>query len=248
MNLTEQLQRLDERKQQLDILRQKLDNDRIREAQNVEFLYESNRIEGNTLTLRETHMVVNEGLTIGGKSLREHLEAINHKEAILLVEDLVARKVDISEYLLKQIHALVLHGIDHDNAGRYRQVSVLISGSKHVPPQPYLAAPLMEDYFAFYDTNKNTMHPVVLAAEMHERLVSIHPFIDGNGRTSRLVMNLILLQHAYPLAIIAGDYDTRMRYYDALEKAQEEPDKATFVGFVVDKVEMAVERYLGLLS
>ena len=145
----------DKLKSELNELRSKLDNHTITEALEIEFTYESNRIEGNTLTLRETAMVINEGITIGGKALREHLEVINHKEAILLIEDIVAQKIDFSEYMLKQIHALILHGIDRENAGIYRRVPVMISGSQHIPPQPYLLQPLMEDYFIFYQEPYN---------------------------------------------------------------------------------------------
>jgi len=220
------LTKINQRQSELNILRQNLDNATIKEALKVEFLYESNRIEGNTLTLRETQLVINEGMTISGKSMREHLEAINHKEAILFIEDLVTQKMELSEYVLKQIHGIVLYGIDRENAGVYRKLPVAIAGSKHLPPQPYLLQDLMEDYFRFYELHRNDLHPVILAAEMHERLVSIHPFIDGNGRTSRLIMNLILLQHGFPLAIIGGDYESRMAYYDALEKVQK-PKKNT---------------------
>jgi Fic family protein len=129
---------INQRKSELDILRQNLDNATIKEASKVEFLYESNRIEGNTLTLRETQLVINEGMTISGKSMREHLEAINHKEAILFIEDLVTQKMELSEYVLKQIHGIVLYGIDRENAGVYRKLPVAIAGSKHLPPQPYL--------------------------------------------------------------------------------------------------------------
>lgn len=239
---------IDQLKAELDILRQSLDNVTIKEALEVEFLYESNRIEGNTLTLRETQLVINEGMTISGKSMREHLEAINHKEAILFVDDLVSQKVDLSEYVLKQIHGIVLYGIDRENAGVYRKLPVAIAGSKHLPPQPYLLQDLMDGYFQFYNQSKDHLHPVVLAAEMHERLVTIHPFIDGNGRTSRLIMNLILLQYGFPLAIIGGDYDSRMAYYDALEKVQTENNKEDFILLVAEKVLLALERYINILS
>jgi len=247
-NLARILSEIDALKAQLDVLRKDLDNAAITEALKVEFLYESNRIEGNTLTLRETQLVINEGITISGKSMREHLEAINHKEAILLVEDIVQQRTEFSAYVLKQIHALVLHSIDRDNAGQYRKVPVMIAGSKHLPPQPYLLQPLMEDYFIFYHTHKDKLHTVVLAAEMHERLVTIHPFIDGNGRTSRLIMNLILLQKGYPLAIITGDYESRMAYYDALEKVQSEPDKASFIGLIAEIVREGLMRYIKVLG
>ena len=239
---------IDQLKAELDILRQSLDNATIKEALEVEFLYESNRIEGNTLTLRETQLVINEGMTISGKSMREHLEAINHKEAILFIDDLVSQKVDLSEYILKQIHGIVLYGIDRENAGVYRKLPVAIAGSKHLPPQPYLLQDLMEDYFQFYNQEKDNLHPVVLAAEMHERLVTIHPFIDGNGRTSRLIMNLILLQYGFPLAIIGGDYDSRMAYYDALEKVQSENNKEDFILLIAEKVLFALKRYINILS
>ena len=242
------LTKINQRKSELDILRQNLDNATIKEALKVEFLYESNRIEGNTLTLRETQLVINEGMTISGKSMREHLEAINHKEAILFIEDLVTQKMELSEYVLKQIHGIVLYGIDRENAGVYRKLPVAIAGSKHLPPQPYLLQDLMEDYFRFYELHKDDLHPVVLAAEMHERLVSIHPFIDGNGRTSRLIMNLILLQHGFPLAIIGGDYESRMAYYDALENVQTENDKQSFILLIAEKVLSGLDRYINILN
>lgn len=124
--------------------------------------------------------------------------------------------------MLLDIHAIVLHSIDKDNAGKYRRVPVIISGSKHIPPQPYLLQPKMDELFQWYEANKDSMHPVVLAAQMHEKLVSVHPFIDGNGRTARLVMNLILMQHGYPIANIKGDNETRRRYYETLEEASSE--------------------------
>ena len=242
------LQEIDTLKTQLGVLRTQLDNKTIREALEIEFLYQSNRIEGNTLTLRETQLVVNEGITISGKSVREHLEAINHKEAILFIDDIVQNKIPLTEYVLKQIHALVLHSIDRDNAGVYRKLPVLISGSQHIPPQPYMLHSLMEDYFIFYTAHKNILHPVTLSAEMHERLVTIHPFLDGNGRTSRLIMNLILLQHGFPLAIIGGDYDSRMAYYNALERVQTHNDKSKFIELIANYVKISLERYIKILK
>lgn len=256
-NISSILLRIDERKAHLDGLRATMDNYRIREALRIEFLYESNRIEGNTLTLRETQLVLQEGMTISGRSLREHLEAINHKEAIAFVEELVASgqqeshqelKQVFSEYVLKQIHALVLHGIDHDNAGRYRSVPVLISGSRHIPPQPHLLQSLMEEYFAWYNAHKNHLHPVEIAATLHERLVTIHPFIDGNGRTARLVMNVHLLRHGFPLAIIGGDAKQRIAYYDALEHAQITGESQGFTLFIAECVLDSLERYIRILG
>jgi Fic family protein len=225
-----------------------MDNAKIQEALDIEYTYESNRIEGNTLTLQETQLVIEKGLTISGKPLREHLEAINHKEAIEFIKDIAKNNVTLTEYTLKQVHSIVLKSIDKTNAGVYRNVPVLISGSKHVPPQPYLLAKLMEEYFLFYEEHRDQLHPVVLAAEMHERLVTIHPFIDGNGRTSRLIMNLVLLQHGYPIANIKGDYESRMKYYAALEKVQTGNDKNDFILLVIDVVKDSLERYLNILK
>lgn len=190
---------------------------KLEEAFDVEYTYNSNRIEGNTLTIRETDLVVNKGLTIGGKSVREHLEAINHHEAIAYIREIVSKELDLSETRVKEIHSLVLHAIDRDNAGRYRSLPVQITGSSHEPPQPYIVPKLMEDLFISYEAEKDQRHPAALAAHMHERLVTIHPFIDGNGRTARLIMNLLLLRHGYPIAIIAGDVEARRAYYRALE-------------------------------
>ena len=119
--------------------------------------------------------------------------------------------------MLKQIHALILKSIDKANAGVYRKLPVFISGSSHMPPQPFLVAKQMEDVFEFYESNKNKLHPVILAADMHEKIVNVHPFIDGNGRTSRLIMNLVLLMNGFPIAIIKGDNESRQAYYNALE-------------------------------
>jgi len=224
--------------------------EKLTEVFDTEYTFHSNRIEGNTLTLQETNLVINKGLTIAGKSLREHVEAINHKEAIAFVRDLVDRNDDLSPFSLRQTHALILHGIDHDNAGRYRGVPVEIVGSLHIPPQPYLVEKRMEEMFAFYDENKSTMHPVELAAQLHERLVTIHPFIDGNGRTARLVMNLLLLRGGYPITIISGEPESRQAYYRALESAQvsETGDNREFLRFIAEAVRAELLRYLELVS
>ena len=213
----------------------------------VEYTFESNRIEGNTLTLQETGLVVNEGLTISNKSMREHLEAINHAEAVDFIVELAQGREDLSRRTLLELHALILKSIDRDNAGRYRSVPVRISGSQHEPPQPYLLDKLMEDYFIRYRTQQGLMHPVILAAEMHERLVSIHPFIDGNGRTSRLVMNLILLRNGYTIANLKGDNNSRLAYYRALEKVQVDNEPEVFYGLVADAVERSLRAHLSLI-
>lgn len=145
-----------------------------------------------------------------------------------------------------QIHSLILQGIDNANAGKYRTVQVMISGAKHIPPQPYLVPKEMENLFIWYNENKDKLHPVELSAEMHERLVTIHPFIDGNGRTSRLLMNLILLQNGFPIAILKGDTVSRLKYYSALETAQIENNKNPFIKLITDNVKETMVRIISV--
>ncbi|MFK7969201.1 MAG: Fic family protein [Bacteroidia bacterium] len=214
---------------------------------NTAYTFESNRIEGNTLSLQETSLVVHEGLTISGKSMKEHLEAVNHAEAVEYVEDLVRQKTDLSSRILKELHHLILKSIAREHAGKYRTVPVRITGSDHIPPDPYLLDKMMEDYFLFYTKEKRRLHPVVLAADMHERLVTIHPFIDGNGRTARLVMNLILLQHGYTIANLKGDIPSRLAYYRALEKVQMDNAPQVFYKLVAQAVEASLQAHLAMV-
>ena len=246
-NLMSILNEIDALKSKLDQFRQ-FDSYRIAQALELEYTFESNRIEGNTLTLRETDLVINEGLTISGKSMREHLEAINHQEAIAYIKHLMVKNTSLNEREVLSIHNLILRGINPEDAGRYRRVQVMIKGSSHMPPQPFLVSKEMEDFFIWYETNKTSLHPIVLAAELHERIVTIHPFIDGNGRTSRLIMNLILLQNGYIIANIKGDYDNRMRYYNALETAQTKNNKEDFLLFVAQIEKESLERYLEIIG
>ena len=239
---------------QIDKLKKKLDkyrafdSYRIAQALELEYTFESNRIEGNTLTLKETDLVINEGLTISGKTMCEHLEAINHKEAIDYVKHLIDKNTDVNEREVLSLHNLILRGIDQPNAGKYRSVQVMIKGSAHMPPAPYLVAKQMEEYFIWYQCNKVHLHPVILAAEMHEKLVTIHPFIDGNGRTARLVMNLILLKHGYSIANIKGDAASRMAYYTALENVQTQQSKTDFLLLVAQTEHDSISRYLNIIS
>lgn len=217
---------------------------KIKEYYNVMYTYESNKIEGNTLTLQETQLVVEKGVTISGKSLAEHMEAINHGHAVEMIYELASGKVEIDQRILLELHGLILRGINQRYAGRYRDVPVMISGSEHMPPQPYQIDKMMEDYFIHYSNHKKSLHPIILAAEMHERLASIHPFIDGNGRTARLIMNLILLEHGYTVAYLKGDYDSRMQYYAALEKVQVDNDPEPFYELVIDAAEESLRSHL----
>jgi len=241
------LNEIDKLKIKLNNFRQ-FDSYRIAQALELEYTFESNRIEGNTLTLKETDLVINEGLTISGKSMREHLEAINHKEAIEYVKYLIEKKSSINEREVLSIHNLILRGINQLNAGTYRNVQVMIKGCTFTPPQPLLVGKLMEDYFHWYNSNKAKLHPVILASEMHERLVTIHPFIDGNGRTSRLVMNLILLKSGYVIANLKGDAKSRMRYYNALEKAQTQNNKNEFIELIALVELDSLKRYLKIIG
>ncbi|MGB5687556.1 MAG: Fic family protein, partial [Candidatus Electrothrix sp.] len=219
----------------IDALKHKLDAVRplagreILQAVDTEYTYDSNRIEGNTLTLRETDIIVNKGLTVGGRSMREHLEATNHHEAVAFIRKLAQEQAPLSERTVKEVHALILRGIDRENAGIYRSVPVAISGSRHVPPQPWQVPKLMEELFLRLQKEAGQFHPIVYAAELHEGIATIHPFIDGNGRTARLLMNLALLQEGYAITNISGVSRNRLAYYDALEKCNLEQDKTAFL-------------------
>ncbi|RRD79825.1 Fic family protein [Alloprevotella sp. OH1205_COT-284] len=222
---------------------------KVQQALDIAYTFESNRIEGNTLTLQETALVVEEGLTIGGKSMREHLEAINHFEAIAFIKEIARQELPVTQQLILQIHALILRGIDRANAGRWRTVPVLISGSRHTPPPPFMIAEEMEHFINEFERRENEgEHPVLLAAFLHERLVNIHPFVDGNGRTSRLLMNLYLLRRGYVIVNIKGDLDHRLRYYTALEESHTKAHSQSFRQLVAEKEIEALQAYLKLLS
>lgn len=222
---------------------------KIEEALAIEYTYESNRIEGNTLTLQETELVVNKGVTISGKSMREHLEAINHAEAIDYIKEFAKSDIEISERTIKEIHALVLHGINRENAGCYRTVPVLISGSRHIPPQPYLIGKQMEDFILkFQQMEEQGIHPVLVAAYLHDELVKIHPFIDGNGRTSRLLMNLYLLRHGYTLVNLKGSNEEKIAYYTALEASHVDNNPEAFQKLVTEMEVESLKQYLAILG
>ena len=185
---------------------------------NIELTYTSNAIEGNTLSRAETALVVEKGITVEGKTLQEHLEAINHAEALSFIETLVSKKrAEITQNDILDIHRLILTRIDIDNAGRIRNVPVRIAGSRVVMPNALKVPELMEEFMGWLHSSY-ALHPVRIAAEAHYKLVTIHPFIDGNGRTARLLMNLLLMQEGYPPAIIQKE--DRKRYINAIEKAQ----------------------------
>lgn len=220
----------------------------LKEFYEVHYTYESNRIEGNTLTLQETYLVLNKGMTIGGKPLQDHVEAVNHRNAFQYIQEIAKSETDFSESILLDIHDFILKNIDNHNAGKYRNVRVRISQSQHIPPNPLKVSDLMNGYFEQYENQKKTVHPIILAANMHERLVTIHPFIDGNGRTARLVMNLILLKNGYPITNISGENESRTEYYKALEAVQTHKDPTAFQHYILQQSKMALWDYLQLFA
>lgn len=237
---------------EVDKLKKELDSKRpiskatlksLKETINLEWTYNSNGIEGNTLTLRETQVVL-EGITVGGKSITEHLEAINHEKAILYLDDLVKDKQPITQWNIKNIHQLILKEIDNENAGKYRRENVTIKGATHIPPD-YLKVPeLMEKLIINYE-RWNKYHPIIRSALLHGELVKIHPFVDGNGRTSRLIMNLDLMNHGYNPVIIKKE--ERLKYYEALDKAHTTSNYTDFVK-LINKLEIEMlKKYLKML-
>ncbi|WP_051235872.1 Fic family protein [Paenibacillus pinihumi] len=220
----------------------------LEQVYRVEWTYNSNAIEGNTLTLLETKLVLEEGLTIGGKKLREHFEVINHSEAISFIEDMISSNTELTEYMIKSVHHLVLKNIDDENAGRYRMINVMISGSRHIPPNFAIVSEKMEQLMTWYQAHKDQLHPVELAAEFLFRFVYIHPFADGNGRTARLLMNLVLMQHGYPPPILKAADTDRLTYYEALEEASLHGNVNPFIAFIGDAVVESLRRYIGAVT
>jgi Fic family protein len=190
---------------------------KIKESLSIEWTYNSNSIEGNTLSLRETQMVLQEGITVKGKSLREHFETHNHDKAIdylfsIVNDDYVLRSIDILS-----IHGLVLRSIEDDFAGRLRNAGVRITGANFVPPNANKVSDLLDELIDFINTNPLGLNDIELASVFHHKLVWIHPFFDGNGRTVRLAMNLLLMRCGFPPAIILKN--DRKKYYEALNQA-----------------------------
>lgn len=241
------LDRITEKKKKLDKLRplpKELVHN-LNEWFKIELTYTSNAIEGNTLTRRETALVVEKGLTVGGKSLKDHLEATNHAKALDWVMTQVSKSTkEILEKDILKIHELILIGIDSDSAGLYRNIPVRISGPTTVLPNPIKVPSLMESFTKEIIASK--LHPVELAAFAHYKLVAIHPFIDGNGRTARLLMNMILIQSGYPPSIINNE--DREAYIKALEKADSTNNLAEFNNIIVTSVEKSLDIYLNSLK
>lgn len=216
----------------------------LREKLVLEWTYHSNAIEGNTLTLRETKVVL-EGITVGGKTLREHFEAINHRDAILYVEEIVSKAEALSEWQIRNIHGLVLKSINDREAGRYRRENVVIAGASTMPPD-FLHLPAEMAALIDWYEKAGAMHPVERAAELHTRFVKIHPFVDGNGRTGRLLLNFELMKAGFPPAIIRKE--DRLAYYDALDKACVSGDYGDIARLVAESVQRSLDTYLDVLG
>lgn len=240
-------QTIDKKKKQLDAKRPlpAFTLRSLKEKLLLEWTYHSNAIEGNTLTLKETKVVL-EGITVGGKTMREHLEVINHREAIKYVEEIVTKDEPLSEWQIKNIHRLVLKGIDDEYAGVYRDQQVFISGAEHTPPEPFLLKERMEQLITWHEGEAQQLHPVERAAKLHAIFVGIHPFIDGNGRTSRLLLNLDLMKSGFPPIVIKAE--NRLAYYSALDKAHTTDDFQDFIELVEQEVNHTLDLYLSAVK
>ncbi|MBI2636307.1 Fic family protein [Candidatus Peregrinibacteria bacterium] len=242
--LDHRIRRLDEKLAKLNKLRplSSTQVQKLREQLEIEMTYNSNAIEGNSLTLRETWLVLHEGITIKGKPLKDHLEAKDHKEALDFLFELVSnRRCTISEHLLRQLQQLVVQETEKECAGRYRNGVVIIGGAAHVPPDAIDVPRQMGGMMQWLKNNERKLHTVELSAILHHKLTAIHPFFDGNGRTARLVMNITLMRKGFPLAIILKN--DRKKYYDVLQKA-DDGDRVPITLFIAQSVERTLDLYL----
>ena len=234
------LRRVQEKKNLLDTYRplSKAVVENLDEWFKIELTYTSNAIEGNTLTRQETALVVEKGITVEGKSIQEHLEAISHAKAYEFIQTLMDKNITaITEQTILEIHSLILQNIDPTNTGRYRTVPVRIAGSHVIMPNPIKVPTLMKEFINWLHQEQN--HRIQKAADAHFKLVSIHPFTDGNGRTARLLMNLILIQAGYPPAIIRKE-DRRV-YINSIEKGQLSGDRSSYYSLIFTAVERSLD-------
>jgi len=238
------LSRIEQKKNELDGRRPLTEGEvaRLNEEFIVEYTYNSNAIEGNTLTLRETDLVLR-GLTIDKKPLKDHMEAVGHKEAFEYVSELVKDNVPISESVIKQIHFLVLAD-KKDDRGVYRRVPVRIMGAQHEPVQPYLIEPKMEQLLR--DFSESTEHIVTKLARFHIEFEGIHPFIDGNGRTGRLLVNLELMKAGYPPIDIK--FTDRITYYNAFDEYYVKHNLSAMENLFASYIEARIDKYLKMLQ
>ena len=248
MDYKNRIKEIDKLNKQIDQFRpiNKNLSKQIKEYLRIGLTYSSNALEGNTLTETETKVVLEDGLTIAGKPLRDHFEASGHSEAFDAVYDL-AKKKTISEKDILKIHKLFFYRIDRKNAGKYRSVPVIITGTDYLPPKPNEVPDLMKKFIKKLPTLRKKLHPVVYAATIHKELVDIHPFVDGNGRTARLLMNLALFQHGYVITIIPPIL--RSDYLALVKKSQTGVKNDTdFINFISSMVYESTKDYLRLLK
>ena len=217
---------------------------RLREEFMVEFTYNSNAIEGNTLTLKETAMVL-EGMTIDQKPLKDHLEAVGHKDAFLYVEDIASRNTTLTDSVIKNIHSLVLMNQPEDK-GVFRRIPVKIMGAYTEPVEPILIEPKITELLLVNEERKTTMNPIERIARFHLEFEGIHPFIDGNGRTGRLLMNLDLIQNGYPP--INVKFTDRKRYYDAFDAFYRDGNGGKMTELISEYVDKRLDEYLKVLT
>ena len=220
---------------------------KLREKFQIEMTYNSNAIEGNSLTLKETFLVINEGITVKGKPLKDHLEAKDHHAALEYLYDLIDKdkKHTVSEMLIKNLHQIIVQETDKEWAGRYRNANVIIGGSNHTPPAALQVPNKMRDLITWLASQKNKLNVIELTALLHHRLVHIHPFFDGNGRTARLAMNIFLMRAGYPLVIILKN--DRKKYYRVLSEADKK-NYIPLVRFIAQAVERSLDIYLKTLT
>lgn len=205
----------------------------------IKFTYDTNRIEGSTLTLRETADLLEKGITPSSKPLHDVLEAESHKSVFY---EMVEYKKDLSLKTILYFHKRLFDSTKPDIAGKVRQHQVAIAGSRFMPPFPAEVYPLLTDFLKWYDKNKGILHPVELAALVHLKLVTIHPFADGNGRISRLMMNFVLYKHDFPMLNIP--YEKRGSYYSALERSQVKKDESIFLQWFFKKYLNECSKYI----
>lgn len=210
----------------------------------IDFTYNSIAIEGNTLTLKETALVL-EGITIDQKPLKDHFEAVGHRDAFLYIQEIAKNEVDLSEYVIKNIHALVLMNRPEDK-GQYRRIPVRIMGAYTEPVQPFLVEPKMNELIATNEARKNEMTTVERIARFHIEFEGIHPFIDGNGRTGRLILNLELIRNGFPP--INVKFTDRKRYYDAFDAFYRDGDAGAMIDLIAEYVDERLDEYLTVLA
>ncbi|MBC8465234.1 MAG: Fic family protein [Parcubacteria group bacterium] len=246
---TKFVERLEKKLQRLNALRSlpKSAVQKLQEQLRIEMTYNSNAIEGNSLTLKETFLVVIDGITVKGKPLKDHLEAKDHHAALEYLYDLVEKDTrhTISERLIRTVHQLIMQETDKEWAGRYRNANVMITGANHIPPDVLGVPQHMHELIEWTRKNGRVLHSIEYASLFHHKIAHIHPFFDGNGRTARIMMNVLLMQSGFPLVVVLKN--DRKKYYTVLDKA----DKGNYtplVRFIAQAVERSLDMYLKVLT